>query len=95
MWRVLRGRDMGGVGSVGAVHFGSRHLIGVDTKLVHPCDERRPFESKAGGGAILSANTPTRFLEGLHDLMAVDFGENTSHWRASRRPGVRGFADRC
>jgi hypothetical protein len=53
-------------------------LVGVDTKLLHPCDERSPFESKAGGGAISSANTAARFLERLDDLIAINFGENTS-----------------
>jgi hypothetical protein len=52
-------------------------LVGVDTKLLHPCDERSSFESKAGGGAISSANTATRVLEGLDDLIAINFGENT------------------
>jgi len=68
-------------------------LVGVDTKLLHACDERSPFESKAGGGAISSANAATRFLEGLNDLIAINFGENTPDGPAFRRPGACVFAD--
>ena len=89
----MRIRYIGGVGGVGAVHFAFRHLVGVDAKLFHPCDERSPFESKAGGGAISSANTSTCFLQGLDDLIAVNFGENTSDGHASRRLGSYVFAD--
>jgi hypothetical protein len=65
----------------------------VDSKLVHPCDQRSPFESEAGGGAISSANTPFCFLEGLDDLIAINFGENTPDGPAPRGPGAYVFAD--
>jgi hypothetical protein len=69
-------------------------LVGVDIKLIHPCDERSPLESEEGGGAISSANTATRLLEGLDDLIAINFGENASDRPAFRRPGACVFADR-
>ncbi len=59
--------------------------FGIDTKLLHPCDERSPLEPKASGSPAWSANPAVGFFEGADDLIAIDFGENAPHGRTSFR----------
>src|SRR5207237_7607476 len=80
---------VGTVGSVSASSVAFRRLTPFDPELLHPRDERSPLESKASRGAAWTANPAVGFFEGTDDLIAINFGENAAHRRASCRFRLR------